>query len=159
MGPSAIRPYRPSDFVDLCRVHDAARRCELAHADLADAFLPLSIAAGREGLFDCSVCVAEQDGAVSGFIAYSSSEIAWLYVDPAKQRRGIGSRLIRHALERCEAPVLVEVLAGNTPALQLYQSLGFVIACTRKGVMPGNEAFAVEGVVLRRAQAGPEEPG
>ena len=159
MGHFTIRPYRPSDFDDLCRVHDAARRCELAHADLADACLPLSVAAEREGLFDYAVWVAEQDGAVGGFIAYARDEIAWLYVDPTRQRRGIGSRLIRHALERCEGPVLVEVLAGNTPALRLYQRLGFEVACARKGVMPGNEAFAVEGIVLRRARAGPDEPG
>ena len=43
-----IRPYRDADFADICKIHDTARQSELALAGLADAFLPLSIAAERE---------------------------------------------------------------------------------------------------------------
>ena len=44
----------------------------------------------------------------------------------------------------------VEALKGNTPALQLYLSLGFALEGVQKGRMPGNEAFAVEVYDLRR---------
>ncbi len=71
-------------------------------------------------------------------------ELAWLYVDPARMGRGIGRQLAAHAMARAKGrPLAVEVLAGNTPALALYQSLGFKTVETAFGPMPGNEAFAV----------------
>ena len=57
-----IRPYRDSDWPRLCAIHDAARKNELALAGLSDAFLPLEVAAQREGLFDYALRVAELDG-------------------------------------------------------------------------------------------------
>lgn len=83
-----IRPYQDTYFAEMCKIHDPARPSELALAGLADAFLPLSIATEREGLFDYRVYVAEYDGAVTGFIAFSENEIAWLYVDTNYSRRG-----------------------------------------------------------------------
>ena len=41
------------------------------------------------------------------------------------------------------AEVTLEVLAGNAPAIALYERLGFRIVHTVSGRMPGNEAFAV----------------
>ena len=145
-----IRRFRQSDFETLCRIHDAARLIELELAGLADAFLPMAVAAEREGFFEYKVDVAESDGEVCGFVAYETRELAWLYVDPRFHRKGVGRALAAHALERCDPSVFVEVLAGNDPAISLYQSLGFEIKETQKGVMPGNEAFPVEGVRLRR---------
>ncbi len=53
-----IRPYKESDWAELARIHDSARLVELEWAGLSNAFLPFSEAAGREHLFDYSVCVA-----------------------------------------------------------------------------------------------------
>ena len=78
-----IRPYEPSDWPRLCAIHDPARLDELQQAGLADAFLPLEVAAEREGLFDYDVLVAELDGVVCGFAAASDDELAWLSVEPA----------------------------------------------------------------------------
>lgn len=84
-----IRPYAPADWPRIEAVHDAARKIELHQAGLDGAFLPLSIAAQREGLFDYTILVA-QDTEVTGFVAFTQEELAWLYVDPARHRRGIG---------------------------------------------------------------------
>ena len=86
-----IRPYRPEDWSRLAAVHDDARLQELRLAGLEEAFLPLEIAAERENLFDYTLRVAEWDGQIAGFAAYTEDELAWLYVDPAYMRRGIGS--------------------------------------------------------------------
>ncbi len=144
-----IRPYRPEDWSRLAAVHDAARLQELWLAGLEEAFLPLEIAAERENLFDYTLRVAEWDGQIAGFAAYTEDELAWLYVDPAYMRRGIGSQLVRYVREHTAArPLIIEVLAGNEPALALYQSLGFHIVDTQTGAMPGNEAFQVTVRVL-----------
>ncbi len=149
-----IRSDQPQAWERPTEIHDSARKIELKLAGLDGAFLPLSEAAHREGLFDYTVCVAEADGTVVGFAAYSEEELAWLYVDPARMRGGIGRALAQYALQQIGAsPMSVEVLAGNEPALRLYESLGFGAIEICSGVMPGNEAFPVTVYRMRRLPA------
>ena len=147
----AIRPYRPEDFPGIKRVHDRARRIELRYAGLEEAFLPLRIAAEREDLFAYpGLFVAELGGEIAGFAACTQEELAWLYVDPAHFRKGVGRALAEHALQRFPGIRHVEVLSGNAPAQALYARLGFVTAATERGRMPGNEAFSVQVDCMER---------
>lgn len=147
----AIRPYRPEDFPGIERVHDSARRIELRYAGLEEAFLPLRIAAEREDLFAYpGLFVAELGGEIAGFAACTQEELAWLYVDPAHFRKGVGRALAEHALQRFPGIRRVEVLSGNAPAKALYARLGFVTAATERGRMPGNEAFSVQVDCMER---------
>ena len=147
----AIRPYRPEDFPGIERVHDRARRVELRYAGLEDAFLPLRIAAEREDLFAYpGLFVAELGGEIAGFAACTQEELAWLYVDPAHFRKGVGRALAEHALQRFPGIRRVEVLSGNAPAQALYARLGFVTAATERGRIPGNEAFSVQVDCMER---------
>lgn len=150
-----IRPYEEGDFVRLCEIHDPARKKELGLAELPDAFLPLSVAAEREELFDYQVYVAEYRGTVAGFTAFTREEIAWLYVDVNHTRKGIGGSLIRFALEQVSEDAAIEVLAGNAPAIALYSSFGFQIRETLTGRMPGNERFAVTVHVMQKIAGSP----
>ena len=146
-----IRPYRPEDFPGIERVHDRARRVELRYAGLEDAFLPLRIAAEREDLFAYpGLFVAELGGEIAGFAACTQEELAWLYVDPAHFRKGVGRALAEHALQRFPGIRRIEVLSGNAPAKALYARLGFVTAATERGRMPGNEAFSVQVDCMER---------
>ncbi|MDY3049028.1 MAG: GNAT family N-acetyltransferase [Rothia sp. (in: high G+C Gram-positive bacteria)] len=145
-----VRPYRPEDFERLCQIHDAARLDELELAGLVDAFLPLDIAADREGLFEYRVIVAEVEGVVAGFAAFSAGELAWLYVDREYCRQGIGAGLVDAALQQMDDAVSIEVLAGNLPALALYKKFGFEVETTQSGRMPGNEEFSVTVHVLSK---------
>lgn len=146
-----IRPYRPEDFPGIERVHDRARRVELRYAGLEEAFLPLRIAAEREDLFAYpGLFVAEFGGEIAGFAACTQEELAWLYVDPAHFRKGVGRALAEHALQRFPGIRRVEVLSGNAPAKALYARLGFVTAATERGRMPGNEAFSVQVDCMER---------
>lgn len=150
MDELSIRPYEPRDWPRLIAIHDAARKTELALAGLDGAFVPLELAAEREGLFDYTVRVACIKETVVGFVAYSDDELAWLYVDPTRTRRGIGKALILYALEHTAArPRLTEVLTGNEPARRLYEACGFRFVETASGQMPGNESFQVSAHVLR----------
>ena len=139
-----IVPYEPQFWEDIQAVHDRARQQELAHANLKEAFLPLSIAAEREDLFSYRLFVATVYGAAVGFVAFTEDELAWLYVHPIFQRRGIGRKLAEFALSQMEpGEKSVEVLWGNETARNLYRSLGFTNETIVHGVMPGNEAFPV----------------
>lgn len=145
MKKPTIRPYQNTDFPALESIHDPARMNELSLAGLSPAFLPLAIAAEREGLFDYEILVAEQDGQPLGFVAYSEDELAWLYVAPTAQGQGLGKALVQAVLERKpKRPFYVEVLKGNYPAKNLYESFGFTLKECLTGKLPGNEAYEVE---------------
>ncbi len=146
-----IRAYRASDWDAICRIHDASRLVELKLAGLEDAFVPLHVAAEREGLLDYpGLYVFVEDGVVAGFVACTSEELAWLYVDPARRRKGIGRQLARFALRQFPHIHSIEVLTGNEPARSLYVSLGFETVETVRGRMPGNEDFTVEVWLMER---------
>ena len=115
-----------------------------------DAFLTLEQTADNEGLFDNKLFVAEVDNIVQGFVAYSDEELAWLYVDPKFYRKGVGRALVRHAVADSEPTMVIELLEGNTPALELYLSEGFKVTKRIEGRLEGNEDFAAVGLVLSR---------
>lgn len=142
-----IRPYKESDFPDLCLAHDPARKQELHYAKLDGSFIPLKKAAKKEGLFSYQVCVAEINSKIAGFVAFKKHELGWLYVAPAKQRQGVGSHLIDHVLAHTERPLYLEVLTGN-PAKKLYLQKGFKQLQHASGQMPGNEKFHVEADLM-----------
>ena len=143
-----IRAYKKEDWLRLCDIHDRARLDELKGSVDVRAFLNLEATAKKEGLFDDQLFVGELDGQVVSFIAYSSREITWLYVDPVHYKKGFGRRLLNYALTRSGKTVEVEVLSGNKPAIQLYLSLGFKEIKRVKGKLEGNERFEAEGLTL-----------
>lgn len=152
--PVSVRPYREEDYEAVSRIHDAARKIELALADLSDAFLPFSVASEREDFFDYPhIDVAVQDGNVVGFSAYTEEELAWLYVCPDLFRQKIGSALIENALKTQPGICEIEVLCGNEPARQLYEAFGFSLEKLVSGVMPGNESFPVKVYCLHKEES------
>ena len=139
-----IVPYSSDFWYDIQAVHDHARQQELAHANLEAAFLPLSVAAERDGLFENRVYVATVCGAAVGFVAFTENELTWLYVHPIFQRHEIGRKLAEFAISQMDSgEKTVEVLCGNLPAKKLYMDLGFTKETIVHGKMPGNESFAV----------------
>ncbi|WP_217958261.1 GNAT family N-acetyltransferase [Acutalibacter muris] len=147
----SIRNYQDMDWDSVSSIHDRARRLELELAGLKEAFLPLRIAAEREGLFDYpGLYVAEENGTVIGFAACTEDELAWLYVAPEKMRRGVGRSLSQYAMKMHPGIRYIEALKGNVPALKLYESLGFRLKGIEEGKMPGNESFTVQVYSLER---------
>ena len=139
-----IIPYEDACWTGIEKAHDAARMQELRYAGLEEAFLPLSIAADRENLFEYDLYAARLGDEVAGFVAFTEDELAWLYVHPDYQRHGIGRELANFALTKMTTgEKSVEVLCGNEPARKLYRSLGFTREEVVHGRMPGNEIFEV----------------
>ncbi len=146
-----IRAYEPEDWLAIQKAHDAARQQELALAGLPQAFLPLSIAAEREDLFEYpGLYVAELDGVVAGFAACTEEELAWLYVAPEYQHQGIATALIKHCMEQFPGIESIEVLRGNEPARRLYEKMGFTVKEALSGQMPGNEDYSVTVYSMRK---------
>ena len=66
------------------------------------------------------VWVAEEDGAVVGFIGLEPGYLSHIYVDPAKQSRGIGTALLAHAKELLPEGMQLWVFQENEGARRLY---------------------------------------
>ena len=146
-----IRRYAPSDRAALESIHDEARKIELKYARLENAFLPFSVTAEKEHLFDYDgIFVAETDGAITAFLACTERELAWLYVSPRYMRKGIGRALVKYALRQFPKIDHIEVLKGNEPAKALYESFGFNVSEVAFGAMPGNESFEVSVYIMRK---------
>jgi ribosomal protein S18 acetylase RimI-like enzyme len=87
--------------------------------------------AADDGLF----FVATDDANVAGTVmAGYDGHRGWLYsvaVSPAFRRRGVGTRLVRHAeseLSRRGCPkVNLQVIADNSEVVAFYRSLGFQV--------------------------------
>jgi ribosomal protein S18 acetylase RimI-like enzyme len=81
-------------------------------------------------------CVAADDGEIVGCISVMPG-VGWsshvgelrLVVDPARRRQGLGRQLARRglidALRLGLRKIVVEVVADQTPAVAMFQSLGF----------------------------------
>ena len=77
--------------------------------------------------------VAEDDGQVLGYIGVQEicgeGYVADFAVFPAYRGRGIGTALLRHALDGAKARgcafLSLEVRTGNDGAIRLYEALGF----------------------------------
>ncbi len=129
-----IRPYHPaSDFERACRLHDRARPLELVGSCDPRAFVPLAKDAIELAGFHASekfVAEDETTGRMLGFVGIDAGCITWLYVHPKHHRRGVGRALLRHALARVggDGEAWLITLAGNTSALALYKSEGFIVA-------------------------------
>jgi ribosomal protein S18 acetylase RimI-like enzyme len=129
-----IRAYRDEDFAAVCAVHDRARPDELRGSCDPRAFVPLAEEQQDMEDFQRSAkYVACQGDQIVGFMGVDGEYISWLYVDPDFYGRGIGRRLLRLGMELAGPGAWTIALVGNTRALGLYESQGFVIGSTFAG--------------------------
>lgn len=95
-----------------------------------------------------SLCaVASENGDVVGyFLCYyvlDECEIARIAVSSKRRRTGIGDALFTYLLQICHEKkierILLEVRAGNGPAIAFYKKNGFETDGVRKGYYAGEE--------------------
>lgn len=103
--------------------------------------------------------VAEDTGDVCGYAGLlfsdEAADVQTLAVAPRYQRRGIGrmllEALIAQAQTRRARELLLDVRAGNEPALALYARYGFERLARRRGYYGNGRE---DGLVLRRRLTG-----
>lgn len=127
----SLRPVTWDDFDFLLGLREAAMR---PHVEAQ--FGPWDAAAQEERFrqhFDpAGRRVIVVDGADAGMLAVEERAeeifISAIYLLPAYQKRGIGTRLLNQIIARAEGlgkPVALRVLKANRGARSLYQRLGF----------------------------------
>jgi putative acetyltransferase len=148
----SIRPEEPADSAAIRRVLEAA------FPTAAEARLVDLLRAGGRLLISL---VAEEDGALVGYIAFSPVQIegealegiglglAPLAVMPGFQSQGIGSRLVREGLAACQRAGYGFVVVLGGPGF--YRRFGFERADLR-GL--GNEYGADEEFMVRELRDG-----
>ena len=139
-----IRDYlHKTDWNQICKIHDNARKIELEGSASQDAFIPLKDCYKDEELFDSTIFVGEFNDITTGFVAFDKNEITWLYVDPLYFRKGFGRKLLDFALKNMIKPARVTVLNNNFRAIDLYKSHGFKVIEEKKGKIPLTNVEAI----------------
>lgn len=144
--PLILRPARSADAAGLAPLH-------------AQGFArPWSVGTFESLLADRSVTahVAEQ-AAIVGFILFRSAadeaELLSIVVDRAFRRHGCAVRLLDagldHLVRRRVHHVFLEVEAGNTAALRLYERFGAVVIGRRPGYYAQTDGSRRDAVMMR----------
>jgi ribosomal protein S18 acetylase RimI-like enzyme len=110
-----------------------ARTWRWAYGDfIAPEDMPVAVErvpAWREHIAAGTVTVFDQDGAVVGYAAVQDDELASLYVDPAAQGAGVGTRLLRDAEQRIRdgghGRAWLYVYADNAQGCAFYERHGW----------------------------------
>ena len=96
-------------------------------------------------VFLVAECGGKFCGYVSGEVTVDECEISNIAVIEECRRQGIGRRLLNALLSelvsRSAKSVFLLVRDGNTPAIMLYQSLGFSRVGLRKNYYKGKDAL------------------
>jgi len=89
-------------------------------------FCPIKKDPEVEHLKLCQKLVAVENGQVIGFVGVHESYPSWLYVHPDHYGRGMGRTFLQVGPKLIHEKAWTIVLAGNSRAIHLYQSKGFV---------------------------------
>lgn len=82
------------------------------------------------------------------------AELMLVAVLPGERGRGLGRALVQGAMQKARQRgarrIFLEVRDGNSPALRLYESLGFSIAGRRQNYYLGNIGERFDAITMRR---------
>jgi ribosomal protein S18 acetylase RimI-like enzyme len=119
------REYQDGDWEAICQIHDRARPDELVGSCDPRGFIPIEEDKEVENLKRSRKFVACEDDKVAGFVGVDEDYLAWLYIDPAHYRKGMGRELLRIGIREIGQGAWTVVLDGNKKAIALYESEGF----------------------------------
>ena len=107
--------------------------------------------------------VLEGDGAIAGYsgimVVGDEAELLEIAVDPARQGRGLGRRLLAEAMRRARAEAArvmhLEVRVSNARARKMYHSAGFEEVGRRRNYYPADPSTSggtgrEDAILMRR---------
>jgi ribosomal protein S18 acetylase RimI-like enzyme len=125
-GPQLFfRPLEQGDVKAISGVHH--RACLIAYAFMNWRYPIDEVERWYFGIFaewSWTLAACEAD-VLAGFIALKGWHIDQLYVDPACQRRGIGSLLLAQAIRSVPGRITLDVFEDNLGARAFYEKHGF----------------------------------
>ena len=136
-----IRAYRDEDEAAVVGVWHRSGRAAYTYLPTWQAFSleEARLVFRRDILARCELWVGvEDDDRVVAFLAMRASYIDRLYVDPAQQRKGWGTRLLEHARALSPRGLELHTHVENHAARALYEKHGFV--AVRFGISPAPES-------------------
>ena len=74
------------------------------------------------------------NGEAAGVVSVTGSLIEDLYILPHLQNRGLGTALLRHAIEHCDGTPTLWILDNNAGAERLYRREGFTPTGRRSAI-------------------------
>ena len=123
--PYACRALHAGDLAAISRVH--RRACLIAYRFMGWAYTEEQVRcwyAGKLPEWDWALAACSGEELVA-YVAMTRAHIDQLFVDPDHQRSGLGTGLLRSALDRGLRPATLHVFADNAPARALYERFGF----------------------------------
>ncbi len=135
-----IREFESKDTISTAQVWYRSGKDEYE-------YLPMFQALDEEGALEvfkaiivrnCEICVHEAEHEICGFLAMKDSYIDRLYVDPAHQRAGVGTALLRHAMKLSPGGLQLHTHQQNHRARKFYEKFGFV--AVKFGISPPPES-------------------
>jgi putative acetyltransferase len=138
-GDFEIRRIRPDEIDETARMWQRSQRGAYTWFRPAQ-FHPLEDALQffRDSICErCDVWVAICDGIVIAVLALEGDFLDHLFVDPGHQGRGVGSRLLDHAMALRPGKLALVTLQRNERARRFYEKRGFRV--TKRGVSPPPE--------------------
>ena len=135
-----IRAYREQDFEGVV---------ELWHETQLDAYpyLPLTQSYTRQDHLrffrkrivpNCAIWIATDYEELAGFLALNGSYVDRLYIHPMRQRTGLGTALIRKAMQLSPDGLELHTHQQNESACTFYEKHGF--AAVGFGISPAPES-------------------
>jgi ribosomal protein S18 acetylase RimI-like enzyme len=145
-----IRPLQPADRMAIARIHTISwQQSYRSHmpVDFLDQELPAIMHKhwrDKDISSDDIVLVAEQDGAIAGFVAAWHDEPLYLdnlHVVERYRSGGIGRRLMGHCAHlgqiKGHKAIDLHVVIGNDRAKRLYLDLGGIVSATEDKPLAG----------------------
>ncbi len=127
-----IRPFTPHDCSEVCALW--LESSISAHPFIPRAYWEAKLDALRTVYLPLSdellLFLDDETGKLAGFMALVDSFLAALFVSPAMQGRGVGSRLLSLA-KKMHPELTLSVYARNARAVAFYERHGFVFVEAR----------------------------
>ncbi len=91
-----------------------------------------------------SFCIVEVDNYTAGYIIFDASgHIYSIVVNPEYRRKGLGTKLIFHALTQVKKMVWLEVRSKNLGAILFYRSIGMKTSGKIPGYYENDDALVM----------------
>jgi len=128
----AFVPVTQENIAEAARIHSASwqesHRSFCSEAFIAqhtpehqENYLRNEMASGKR------VWLLKENGNAVGLVSVSRNLIENLYVHPAWQNCGYGTKLLRFAIKKCEGTPALWILSNNDGARRLYERNGFAL--------------------------------